>query len=111
TAPAPRGPGSTLLEVLPAAGIAALLMAALYVGMDVQLRYAQEGREAVDNATLSRAILARITADLGNCLTPITATPTSSSGGSSSSASSTSGSATTTTGTGTTGTSTAGTPS
>ena len=110
TTPAHPRPGYTLLEVLLAAGIAALLMAALYVGMDVQLRYAQEGREAVDNATLSRAILARITADLGNCLTPITATPTSS-GGSSSAASSTSGSATTTTGTGTTGASTAGTSS
>jgi hypothetical protein len=104
TTPARPRPGYTLLEVLLAAGIATLLMAALYVGMDVQLRYAQEGREAVDEATLSRAILARITADLTNCLTPVTATPSSSSGGGGSTAAAST-SATSTTGTGTTGTS------
>src|SRR5947209_3596910 len=41
--PRPRG-GYTLLELLLASVIAALLMAALYSAMDTHLRYAQSGR-------------------------------------------------------------------
>jgi hypothetical protein len=73
--PAQRG-GYTLLEVLLAAGIALLLMSALYVGMDVQLRSAQEGREVVDRGTLARVLLARIGRDLRGSLTPVTAAQT-----------------------------------
>jgi len=63
-----------LLEVLLASAIAALLMAALYVSMDVQLNYAQAGREAVNESTVARNLIARIEADLAGTLTPITAT-------------------------------------
>jgi hypothetical protein len=63
-----------LLEVLLASAIAALLMAALYVSMDVQLRHAQAGRESVNESTVARNLFARIDADLAGTLTPITAT-------------------------------------
>jgi prepilin-type N-terminal cleavage/methylation domain-containing protein len=98
TTPRPR-PGFTLLEMLLAAAIAALLMAALYVGMDVQIRYAQAGREGVDHSTLARAILARVNADLAGCLTPITATAASPSSMSAAASSSTTTGTTVTTGT------------
>jgi Type II secretion system (T2SS), protein J/Prokaryotic N-terminal methylation motif len=84
---ASRRPAYTLLEVLLAAAIAAMLMAALYAAMDVHLRYVQAGREQVDDSTLARALLARISSDVTGCLTPITATsvvtPSSSSAGAS----------------------------
>lgn len=61
----------TLLEVLLALAIAALLMGALYVGVEVQMRYAQAGRERVDESTLARRLLRRIGADVASALTPI----------------------------------------
>lgn len=57
-------PGFTLLEVLLSSAIAVLLMAALYVAVDVQLRHAQAGRDIVEQSTLARALLARIAHDL-----------------------------------------------
>lgn len=69
--------GYTLLEVLLATAIAALLMAALYAGMDIQLRAVQAGRESVDDSTLARSLfLNRFGPDIAGCLTPITATTT-----------------------------------
>lgn len=79
-------PGYTLLEVILALGIATLLLAGLYVSMDVQLNLAQAGRERVDEAALARALLGRIAADVAPCLTPISA-GTASSGESSTSSS------------------------
>jgi hypothetical protein len=52
------------LEVLLASALSVLLMAALYVGLDIQLRLAQEGRDAIELATVTRAIISRINADL-----------------------------------------------
>ncbi|HEY1377424.1 MAG TPA: type II secretion system protein GspJ [Gemmataceae bacterium] len=69
-----RRPAYTLLEVLLASAIAVLLMAALYVGMEVQLRHVQAGRELVNESSVVRNLLARINADVAGCLTPIKAT-------------------------------------
>jgi prepilin-type N-terminal cleavage/methylation domain-containing protein len=65
--------GFTLLEVILASAIALLLMWGLYVGMDVQLRQTDEGRTVVNQADLARNLLTRMSAELGGCLTPITA--------------------------------------
>jgi prepilin-type N-terminal cleavage/methylation domain-containing protein len=54
----------TLLEVLLSAAIGALLMAALYVAMNVQLDHAQAGREAVEQSLLVRALLRRMSNDI-----------------------------------------------
>lgn len=70
----PARSGFTLLEVLLAAAIAALLMAALYVSMEVQLKHADAGREAVNESTVARNLIARIEADVAGTITPITAT-------------------------------------
>jgi prepilin-type N-terminal cleavage/methylation domain-containing protein len=69
-----RGPvrgAFTLLEVLLASALAVILMAALYVALDVQLKLADAGREAIEQATVSRAIVQRLEADLANCLGPV----------------------------------------
>lgn len=76
-----RRSGFTLLEVLLSLGIATLLMAGLYVGMDVQLRLAQAGREKIDDAAIARALLARLTADIRGALTPIRASEAATGGG------------------------------
>lgn len=68
-----RRDGFSLLEVLLASGIALLLLSALYVGMDVQLRSTEEGRAIVDQSSLARNLLARMSRDLHGCLSPITA--------------------------------------
>jgi prepilin-type N-terminal cleavage/methylation domain-containing protein len=65
-----RRNGFTLLEVLLASGIAVLLMAGLYVAMEVQLRQAQEARAVVDEATVVRSVVDRIGNDLTPSLTP-----------------------------------------
>src|SRR5437588_1403521 len=65
--------GFTLMEVILASAIALLLMWGLYVGMDVQLRLTDEGRTIVNQADLARNLLTRMSAELGGCLTPITA--------------------------------------
>jgi hypothetical protein len=63
-----------LLEVLLASAIAVLLMAALYVGMDVQVRSIQAGRDKVNETALVRNLIARMSADAVGTVTPITAT-------------------------------------
>jgi prepilin-type N-terminal cleavage/methylation domain-containing protein len=65
-----RRSGFTLLEVLLASAIALLLMAGLYVAMEVQLRQAQEARAVVDEATVVRSVVNRISTDLTPSLTP-----------------------------------------
>jgi hypothetical protein len=64
--------------VLLALGIATLLLAGLYVSMDVQLSLADAGRERVDEASLARALLTRIAADVSPGISPIRATSTNS---------------------------------
>jgi prepilin-type N-terminal cleavage/methylation domain-containing protein len=59
-----RRAGYTLLEVMLAIFIGVLLIAALYVALDVQLRYMQTGRNAVAEGQLARGILARMASDI-----------------------------------------------
>ena len=66
-----RRSGFTLLEVLLASALAVVLMAALYVALDVQLRLASTGRDLVEEATLERAVTQRIERDLVMVLGPV----------------------------------------
>jgi prepilin-type N-terminal cleavage/methylation domain-containing protein len=85
----PRRPGFTLLEVLLASALAVVLMAALYVALDVQLRLAADGRDAIDQATLTRAVVQRFETDLGSSIGPTAPVVTNSSSSSSGSSSTT----------------------
>jgi Tfp pilus assembly protein PilV len=55
--------GFTLVELVLATTIAMLLLGALYVAVDMQLRFAQNSRDLVEESTLARALLARIDSD------------------------------------------------
>lgn len=55
--------GFTLVELVLATTVAMLLLGALYVAVDMQLRFAQNSRDLVEESTLARAILARIDSD------------------------------------------------
>jgi prepilin-type N-terminal cleavage/methylation domain-containing protein len=66
-----RRRGFTLLEVLLASVLAVVLMAALYVALDVQLRLAADGRDAIEQATLVRAIMHRVEVDFGGTIGPV----------------------------------------
>ncbi len=68
----------TLLEVLLATAIGVLLMGALYVAVDVQVRHTQEARDIVEQSTLARSLLARIGNDISCHLGPVN--PNASSG-------------------------------
>jgi prepilin-type N-terminal cleavage/methylation domain-containing protein len=57
-------PGYTLLEVILAIAIGLLIVSALYVALDVQMRYMQSGRNAIIEAQLARGILTRMSADV-----------------------------------------------
>jgi len=59
-----RRKGYTLLEVILAIAIGLLLIAALYVALEVQMRYMQTGRNAVAEGQLARGLLARMGADI-----------------------------------------------
>lgn len=98
TSIAPRR-GFSLLEVLLASVIAVLLLSGLYVAMDVQLRQAEVGRGLVQQSTLVRAIVQRVSNDLAPSITVISQVKsTSSSSSSSGSTSGTSSSSSTTSG-------------
>jgi len=60
----------TLLEVLLASGISVLLMAAVYVTVELQLKHAQIARDVVEESTLGRALLARMTSDISQHVDP-----------------------------------------
>jgi len=75
--------GFTLLEVLLAATIGVLLMGALYVAVDIQVRHAQAGRDIVEQSALGRALLARINRRHHARRWPDRSQPLSGSGGSS----------------------------
>jgi prepilin-type N-terminal cleavage/methylation domain-containing protein len=63
-----RRSGYTLLEIILALAIAVLLMAALYVAVDVQLRFAQSGRDRVEQSTVARGIFGRMRTDAASAL-------------------------------------------
>src|SRR5438105_10290523 len=65
----------TLLEVLLATAIGVLLLAGLYVAVDIQLRHAQIARDVVEESTLARALFARISSDIGQNLGPVLPAP------------------------------------
>jgi hypothetical protein len=66
---APR-PAYTLLEVLLAAAIAVLLLAALYAAVDMQMRHAESGRAVVQQSLLVRGVLSRMGRDITSSLGP-----------------------------------------
>jgi type II secretory pathway pseudopilin PulG len=57
-------PGYTLLEVLLAMAMAILLLAAVYSAIGYQIRHAQAGRDLIDQATLARSLIDRISNDV-----------------------------------------------
>jgi hypothetical protein len=57
-------PAYTLLEVLLAMAIAVLLLAAVYSAIGFQVRHAQAGRDLIDQATLARSLIDRISSDV-----------------------------------------------
>jgi hypothetical protein len=57
--------------VLLASALAIILMAALYAALDVQLRLAAAGRDSIEQATLTRAIIMRLETDLSSGLGPV----------------------------------------
>jgi hypothetical protein len=63
--------------VLLAAGVAAILMSALYVAVEIQLRQAQAGRDVIQQTTLIRALTARIVGDISSSVGAVLPTPTS----------------------------------
>ncbi len=67
--------GYTLLEVIVASLIALFVLIALYSFMEVSLRSASEGREAVERANLASGIIHRIRNDLAPSITPPSAKP------------------------------------
>jgi prepilin-type N-terminal cleavage/methylation domain-containing protein len=60
--------GYTLLEVVLALAIATMLLSALYVALNVQLRSAQSGRDTVEHATLTRVLFHRFDADIASSI-------------------------------------------
>jgi hypothetical protein len=65
TSPLPTArPAFTLLEMILAAAVAVMLLAALYVAMDLQLRHAEAARDVVVETALVRTLFNRITADI-----------------------------------------------
>jgi prepilin-type N-terminal cleavage/methylation domain-containing protein len=72
--PTPRSTlrrGFTLLEMLLAMLVSVMLMGALYVAVDVQLRHAQAGRDVIEQSTLAHSLMARMTNDIKKCVTSV----------------------------------------
>lgn len=67
----PRRAGFTLLEILLASLIAALLLGALYFALNVTLQQAQVTRDAVESEDLARGVFAKLTGDLNGTLAPL----------------------------------------
>jgi hypothetical protein len=53
-----------------AAGIGVMLLAALYVAVNMQLRLSQSGRDTIEQSTLARALLQRIANDVASSIGP-----------------------------------------
>jgi hypothetical protein len=54
--------------------VSALLMGAIYVAFDIQIRYAQAGRDVIEQSTLAHSLLARMASDIKKCVTPVAPT-------------------------------------
>src|SRR5712692_1372955 len=67
--------GYTLLEMLLATVVSVLLLGALYVVMDTQIRYAQAGRDVIEESTLAHNLLALISNDIRKCVIQVALTP------------------------------------
>src|SRR5579871_5067585 len=67
--------GFTLLEMLLATFVSVLLMGALYVAMDTQIRYAAAGRDRIEESTLAHSLLARMSNDIKKCVIQVSPTP------------------------------------
>ena len=65
-----RRDGFTLLEMILALLIGLFLMGAVYTMFDRQFAHSKGGREATQEATMVRSILARISNDIAGCLGP-----------------------------------------
>lgn len=61
----------TLLEMMLALTIGLVLLGALYLTLNSQLQLSQAGREIVDEATLARALLTRLSEDITANLGPV----------------------------------------
>ncbi len=72
-----RRPGFTLIEVILALGLTALVLVALAAAVDVHLRVVQTGRTHVEEAQLARALLDHIADDLRDAVivNPVEAGP------------------------------------
>jgi hypothetical protein len=64
----PSRPAYTLLEVLLATAIGALLLLGLYSALNITMRNAQAGRDKVEQATLARSLLLRLANDVASNL-------------------------------------------
>jgi type II secretory pathway component PulJ len=64
----PHRPAYTLLEVLLATAIGALLLVGLYSALEITMRNAQAGRDKVEQATLARSLLLRLANDVSSNL-------------------------------------------
>jgi len=51
--------------------VSVMLMGALYVAVEVQLRQAQAGRDVIEQSTLAHSLMARMTNDIKKCVTNI----------------------------------------
>jgi hypothetical protein len=60
----------TLLEIILVTAICILFLGALFVAMDMQLRYVQAGRDVSEQSGLARALLGRMSSDIAHSLTP-----------------------------------------
>jgi hypothetical protein len=82
--PTARRRAYTLLEILLAFAIGVVLLGALYVALDVQLRQTRASREEVEASEVARSLLIRIDNDVALSLGPLpsqtTSAPTQSSG-------------------------------
>src|SRR5260370_19286224 len=72
-------PGYTLLEMLLATVVSVLLLGALYVAMDTQIRHAQAGRDLIEESTVAHTLLALLSNDIKKCVIQVapTASPPS----------------------------------
>lgn len=68
----------TLLEIVVAMSIALLLLAALYVAVNVQINHSSIGRDRIAEGNLARGILQRISSDISSNLPPAAKAATSS---------------------------------
>lgn len=62
----PRGRGFTLIEVLIALGLSLILVSAIYSAISLHWRYETAGRDRIERAQISTAVLRLMTEDIGS---------------------------------------------